>query len=111
MNDVAIGRETKNIELQQYAQKRVDCFTEQLNESNPILTAISEAMAEEGFCQANVSRYATEANSVEAVEWQAKLVAATERKQLANTRLLECSDHFNRRMKSIRESRGSVGVL
>lgn len=108
MNEVANARDDGDLEREQYAQKMVDYFTQQLNEANPILTEISEAMTEEGRCQEKMSALVSEMKIDEAATWKEKMEAAAERKRLGNYRLMECSARYNDLMKSIRESRSTV---
>jgi thioredoxin-like negative regulator of GroEL len=108
MQEVADARDTGDLERQQYAQKMVDYFTEQLNESNPILTEISEAMTEEGHCQEKLSALMDQNQPKQAATWKAKMEAAAERKRHGNARLMECSARYNDLMKSIRVSRSGV---
>jgi hypothetical protein len=107
MTEVVRGREAEDFGLLDYAQKMVDCFTDQLNESNPILNEISEAMTEEGLCQQRLAQLST-ISDTDALLWQEKLRTATERKAKANARLLECSARYNGVMKRMRESRIAV---
>jgi hypothetical protein len=109
MNEVVRGREAGDLGLQEYAQRMVDCFTDQLNESNPILNEISEAMTEEGLCQQRLAQLST-ISDTEALQWQKRLLAATERKSKANACLLECSARYNAVMKRMRESRIAVSL-
>lgn len=85
-----------------YAQAMVDCFTDQLNESNPILTEISDAMTEEGHCRDKMEIAVSE----EDVQfWKAKMEEAAVAKQVGNEKLMECSSKYKELMKAIRESR------
>jgi hypothetical protein len=87
-----------------YAQKRVDYFTRQLNDSNPILTEISDAMTLEGFCKQQMES-AESHGDVDAVdEWKVKMEAAGERKRVGNNDLMECSARYEKLMRSIREA-------
>lgn len=73
----------------EYAQKMVDAFTSQLEESNPILTGISDAMTAEGL--------ALEAGDTEgAAKWTAA-------KSEGNQKLMEVSAKYNAIMKKLRE--------
>lgn len=87
-----------------YAQAMVDCFTDQLNESNPILTEISDAMTEEGHCRDKLESATTKED---AMVWKAKMDDAATAKQVGNEKLMECSTKYKNLMKAIRESRGS----
>jgi hypothetical protein len=87
-----------------YAQKRVDCFTRQLNDSNPILTEISDAMTLEGFCKQQLESAESHGDVDAAVEWTAKMEAASARKQVGNENLMECSAQYEKMMRSMREA-------
>jgi hypothetical protein len=90
--------------LREYAQKRVDCFTSQLSDSNPILTEISDAMTLEGHCKEQME-LAEERDDIESMNmWKTKKEAAGERKSAGNDRLMECSTRYKTMMRSIREA-------
>lgn len=108
MQEVTDAKDGGDAERQQYAQTMVDFFTEQLNESNPILTDISEAMTEEGHCQVKMTDLMAQERLDEAATWKAKMKAAAERKRIGNESLMECSARYNKLMKSIREARIAV---
>ena len=105
LQDVAEAREVGDSIRQKYARAMVDNFTDQMNEANPILTQISEAMTEEGKCVDKLAELATFKTLEEEAVLQARLSAATERKNAANVRLMECSSRYNDIMKRLRESR------
>lgn len=83
-----------------YAQEMVDCFTAQLDESNPILTAISNAMTEEGVCR---QALASSNNNDSSTIWQERLQRASDSKAEGNRRLMECSVKYQKRMQCLRE--------
>jgi len=83
-----------------YAQSMVDCFTDQLNESNPILTAISDAMTEEGHCRDKMESACTEED---AALWHSRMEKAAAAKQVGNEKLMECSSKYKNLMKATRE--------
>jgi hypothetical protein len=105
MQEVTIARAANNLEQQEYAQKMVDYFTEQLNESNPILTEISGAMTDEGHCQEKLAASLALGDKTGSDRWRFKLEAAAERKKCGNAKLMETSSRYNKLMKSIRLSR------
>jgi hypothetical protein len=105
MQEVSDAKAEGDEERQMYATKMVDYFTDQLNESNPILTAISEAMTEEGNCKEEMVSCIAKEELKEADTWKAKMTAAADRKQEGNQKLMECSARYNSLMKTIRESR------
>jgi hypothetical protein len=100
-------KSAKSEEQRAYAQEMVDCFTNQLNESNPILTAISDAMTDEGACRERIEAAGDE-EDVERKVWEVKLRQASEAKAAANQQLLECSTKYKLLMRSIREKWSST---
>ena len=89
-----------------YYQKQVDCFTNQLNESNPILTKISNAMTQEGYYQELIKRHhhgGDDDDTTVLQELESKLNEATQQKLDGNHELLECSAKYETMMRTIRE--------
>ena len=105
MQEVTDAIEEGDVARQQYAQAMVDCFTMQLNESNPILTLISDAMTDEGEYRDRMIACLADNNPDEAAVWEKKMQAAAEKKQLGNVQLMECSSRYKNEMKAIRERR------
>lgn len=97
MNDYDSAQQRGDEKAATYALAMVDCFTEQLNESNPILTAISDAMTEEGVCKVQLEKDSTQS------EWVERMQLASQRKQEGNERLMACSQKFSDRMKCLKE--------
>ena len=88
-----------------YAESMVDVFRAQLDESNPILTEISNAMTQEGNFKAQIKR-AVALNDNEAVQnLRIKLAEAGEAKAYGNQMLMECSTKYCNMMRKLRESR------
>ncbi len=87
----------------QIAQARVDCFTKQLNDSNPILTEISDAMTEEGRCKSLMEAAILIKDQSAATNWREKMELASQRKQEGNAKLMTCSAQYETMMRSIRE--------
>lgn len=85
-----------------FAQQRVDAFTDQLNESNPILTEISDAMTAEGIALENMQKALMDGNVKLAEEFKAALVSAEATKMKSNEKLMACSSKYNQRMKELR---------
>lgn len=113
MLDLSAAKACGDKALVMYSQKRVDCFTAQLNESNPILTEISNAMTEEGLCQEQLKLVRAcvaktddaDSSAEEAVaQWTARMEAAKQRKLEGNRTLMECSARYEKLMRSIREA-------
>lgn len=90
-----------------YAQKMVDYLTDQLNESNPILTEISDAMTEEGICRDKIVELMAEGNEEEASLWASKMGDAALRKKIGNDKLMACNARYNNLMKNHREKRNA----
>lgn len=106
MQEVSEAMEAGDDERQQYAEQMVEAFTRQLNEANPILTAISDAMTDEGRILESIEQAVGMNSSEDAIEaLKAKLVEASKRKQAGNEALMECSARYNELMKSLREER------
>jgi hypothetical protein len=108
MQEVVDARAVGDLERQHYAQKMVEYFTDQMNESNPILTDISEAMTEEGVCRDKIAELSRNHLNEDLHVWEEKMHAAAERKDKGNSRLMECSSRYNELMKQLRESRQNV---
>jgi 4-hydroxyphenylpyruvate dioxygenase-like putative hemolysin len=102
MMEVAEAKAAGDNDRCAYAQAMVDCFTDQLNESNPILTAISDAMTEEGHCRDKMESASTEEDTQ---LWRERMEEAAAAKQAGNEKLMECSSKYKNLMKAIRESR------
>jgi len=94
-NAKACGNEAKR----DYEQRRVECFTAQLNESNPILTEISDAMTEEGVLREQLAMCDSEEEKQLLGE---RMIAAENRKFAGNSKLMETSSKFNDLMKALR---------
>ena len=102
MMDLAEAKADGDEDRRAYAQAMVDCFTNQLNESNPILTEISDAMTEEGHYRDKMEQADIQE---EAQMWRDKMEAAALVKQAGNEKLMECSSKYKNIMRSIRERR------
>jgi hypothetical protein len=92
-----------------YAQRKVDIFTEQLNESNPLLTEISDAMTKEGAARERIAahclRNGEEEEEEDGVEkWKAAMERESLAKSRANEKLMECNLKYQNLMKELRES-------
>ena len=100
MMDVSDAKAVGDIRRQMYAKKRVDAFTNQLNESNPILTRISDAMTEEGHCLLKLKHVR---NDNDVKYWTDRLKNAREEKESGNQSLMDCSERYQKYMRDIRE--------
>jgi len=107
MQEVVDAKEVGDTERQTYSQEMVNYFTEQLTESNPILTEISEAMTLEGYCQEQIELCLSKNETDKAEEWKVKMLSAATKKREGNARLMECSARYSNLMKSLREARNS----
>lgn len=103
MREVSDAAAVGDDDRRDLAQKKVDCFTDQLNESNPILTQISDAMTEEGICLEKL-KAAEALGDADSVAFWAKQKAAAERMKIeGNEQLMECSHRFEYLMRELRE--------
>lgn len=94
-------------ERQKFAQTMVDVFTAQLNESNPILTEISDAMTLGGNLQTQLD-IALSSNDPDAAQHlRAKLDEAGKAKAVGNQKLMDCSTKYMDQMRALREGRGN----
>jgi 4-hydroxyphenylpyruvate dioxygenase-like putative hemolysin len=85
-----------------FAQKKVDAFTQQLNESNPILTAISDAMTEEGVALGRMQNATARGDEVAAAQLEAQMIKAADVKHDSNMKLMELNSKYNDLMKTLR---------
>lgn len=90
-----------------FAQRKVDLFTQQLNESNPLLTEISDAMTREGIARDKISvAFSEEEKKDDNEKWKLKMEKESLAKARANEKLMECNLKYQRLMKELRESQG-----
>lgn len=88
-----------------FAQRKVELFTEQLNESNPLLTEISAAMTREGIARDRIAAAAFEEEKKEGCEkWKLTMENESLAKARANEKLMECNLKYQKLMKELRES-------
>ena len=102
MRELTVARSQGNEAKYKAAERRIDAFTSQLDESNPILTEISDAMTEEGHCFTQMESAKKSGRDLEAKEWKIKMGKASERKENANRKLMNCSAKYEAMMRSIR---------
>lgn len=86
------------------AQRQVDLFTDQLNESNPILTEIADAMTAEGKAVDQIQRAELRGDHEAVMDFQKKMEVARASKVVSNTKLMCCSAKYNDLMKALRLS-------
>jgi hypothetical protein len=102
MLEVSHARASDDESDMKFSQKKVDAFTDQLNESNPILTAISDAMTEEGRALERMQDALSKGDDAAAAEYEAQMKAAAKAKHESNLRLMELNAKYNEMMKSLR---------
>lgn len=100
-----------NEKLLAYTEKRVQYFTNQLNDSNPILTEISNAMTDEGQCAVEMETALRSGQVEKALHWQQRMAEATQRKEAGNRRLMECSAKYAHLMKNLRQAAQSSNII
>ena len=103
MQEVSDALLEGDVTRQKYAQAMVDCFTEQLNEANPILTDISDAMTLEGQLKEELAQAMVDQDHDAIALVERKMVDAAEQKSRGNKALMACSMRYNDRMKALRE--------
>lgn len=86
-----------------HAQRKVDCFTNQLNDSNPILTQISDAMTMEGYCKEQMALGLAKGDAEASNSWQLKMEEAASQKAEGNRQLMACSARYQDMMRKLRE--------
>lgn len=102
MLDVSHAKSSNDTNTMRFAQLKVDAFTDQLNESNPILTAISDAMTEEGVALERMQVALKRGDDADAAEWEERMKQAEEMKHASNVNLMELNSKYNELMKSLR---------
>ena len=106
MQEVSISKENGDLQRLELARKKVDTFTDQLNESNPILTEIADAMTEEGELLKAMQTALLSGDQKAADSLQLKMKDACARKVASNNKLMSCSSKYNDLMRKLRlESR------
>lgn len=85
-----------------FHQRKVNIFTDQLNESNPILTEISDAMTREGIARDKFELLMGVGKKEEAREWKIVMEQEGRAKAAANEKLMECNLKYQRIMKNLR---------
>lgn len=108
MLEVSRARDDGDLDELHLAQKKVDTFTDQLNESNPILTLISDAMTQEGNALAAMQEAEQRGDEEMAAIYRQKMEVASEAKIKSNEKLMECSAKYNNLMKSLRMESTSI---
>lgn len=88
-----------------FAQRKVELFTEQLNESNPLLTEISDAMTKEGMARDKL--LGEEASEQDKDKWQLVVEQESLAKACANEKLMQCNLKYQMLMKNLRQSQST----
>jgi hypothetical protein len=104
MREVSDARAAGDGRREMLAQRKVNCFTDQLNEANPILTQISDAMTDEGICLLNLKAAEGTGDTDSACFWKDKKAMAEQLKIEGNQKLMECSHRYEQLMRQIREA-------
>mmetsp|Transcript_21505 Transcript_21505/g.45143 ORF Transcript_21505/g.45143 Transcript_21505/m.45143 type:complete len:707 (-) Transcript_21505:160-2280(-) len=94
------------------ACRKTQILTDQLNESNPILTEISDAMTAEGVAKEKIAELLLELEvdgldgdeSEEICYWKSVMEKEAVKKMAANEKLMDCNSKYQRLMKKLRES-------
>jgi len=104
MLEVSQAKAAGDVDRQRFAQGMVNTFTDQLNESNPILTAISDAMTVEGSLKTQLDLAVSENDDDTVCILQNKLEEASEAKRVGNSKLMGCSKKYKEMMRALREN-------
>mmetsp|Transcript_60091 Transcript_60091/g.173994 ORF Transcript_60091/g.173994 Transcript_60091/m.173994 type:complete len:251 (-) Transcript_60091:454-1206(-) len=110
-SEVLEAKRTGNEKLLAYAAQRVQYFTNQLNDSNPILSEISDAMAEEGECAVEMEAATRAGKNEKALTWKQRMVEASQRKEAGNRKLMACSAKYARLMKNLRQNAKASNII
>lgn len=102
MLDVSHAKASNDKGALNISQFKVDAFTEQLNESNPILTSITDAMTQEGVALERMQEAMRIGDDANVTKWQNEMRMAAEMKQVNNANLMELNSKYNTLMKSLR---------
>jgi len=100
MDELERAESKKNVALAAHAQKKVDIFTEQLDESNPVLTLISDAMTAEGDA---LSRGQSAKTDGEKAEARQEAEEARAKKEGGQKQLQSISDRYKATMADLRK--------
>eukprot|EP00299_Pterocystis_sp_00344_P009565 c4068_g1_i1.p1 GENE.c4068_g1_i1~~c4068_g1_i1.p1 ORF type:complete len:269 (+),score=69.46 c4068_g1_i1:2-808(+) len=107
MHDVEEAHAERNHHAEQRALRAVQIFTEQLDESNPILTAISDAMLAEAEALEAADKTT---DPVQTAHYQQLASTYREAKERGQRDLQVCSDKYKQLMISLRLSAQQVAV-
>ncbi len=103
-----------DVQQQTYYDRMTSLFTEQLNESNPILTEIADCMTGEGRAKEMITLLSSNLSVVDDDEkriitmWQERMNSYEASKRLWNAKLMECSLKYKTLMKQLREENEKI---
>jgi DNA-binding protein H-NS len=100
MVDLTAAADAGNTQMATLAQQRISLFEHQLEESNPILTAISEAMTQEGLALEDLAAAESDADKARLTARVAKYRAL---KEGGNTLLQGVSERHAAEMMRLRK--------
>ena len=92
----------------EYACRKTAIFTDQLNESNPILTEISDAMTREGAARDIIAALGREGDKNDIKYWEGIVEKESLMKMDSNEKLMKCNAKYQQLMKTLRESQSRV---
>ncbi|GFH51726.1 hypothetical protein CTEN210_08202 [Chaetoceros tenuissimus] len=102
MLEVSQAKSNDDTNTMAFAQKKVDLFTNQLHESNPILTAISDAMTKEGDALLKLNDAVSKSDDESAKSYREMIADAEKEKHENNEKLMALNAKYNDLMKSLR---------
>ena len=109
MLEVSLAKDKCDLDALDLAKRKVDAFTDQLSESNPILTEIADAMTEEGESLKAMQNALSKGDEDAAKSFQVQMEQACAKKVSSNEKLMACSSKYNDLMKDLRlESEGKI---
>ena len=103
MLEASSAQELGNQARHDFFQRQVNIFTDQLNESNPILTEISDAMTREGNARERYDSFMAKGDKEKAHECKLQMAQEGRVKAAANEKLMECNLKYQKLMKDLRE--------
>merc|ERR1719397_1384716 len=101
MNDINRAKAENDSAALAIAKERVRLFESQLTESNPILTAISDAMTSEEDVLEELAKLNKEEDTKLKKELETKIANLREAKKAAQQELVQCSNKYKAKMKKL----------
>lgn len=105
MREVSRAKKDGDTATQEMAEKMVHIFTDQLNEANPILTDISDAMTAEGNARDRLEIAIENCDENVFAKLQQEIDDAVTSKIAGNEKLMTCSSKYMNLMRDLRERR------